>query len=95
MGSEGQIFYCVGVSQGWCLAGSGQSLLLEGVVLIALWGCFAFGLFCLSRDKLGRRTQLEKSEVKGSGPSPLLGLLQLLERSSFVLPLFLQPASWM
>lgn len=64
MSSEGQIYYCVEISQGWCLAGSEQSLLLEGVVLIVLWGCFAFRLFCLSRDKLGRRTQLEKSEAK-------------------------------
>lgn len=36
MGHEGQVDHYLGVSPEWGLAGSGQSLLLEGIVWILL-----------------------------------------------------------
>ena len=47
---EGQMDYCLGVNHRWGLAGSGQPLVLEGVVSVPFWARFALWVFCLSPE---------------------------------------------
>lgn len=47
-GREGQIDHCLKVNHGWGIAGSGESLLLKGVISVPIRLCFAFRIFRLS-----------------------------------------------
>ena len=57
----------------WGLASSGQSLWLEGVVLVSIKGCFALWVFCMSQETNWNEEPNEKvwSQYGGS-QSPLL-----------------------
>ena len=64
MGSKGQVHLCLGVNHGRELDGSGQSLLLKGVVLVPIRECFACKVFCLSSEISWKEelNQLESTE---------------------------------
>lgn len=69
VGGKGQTSHCLGVSLGWGLAGSGQSVLLERVVLVPSRGYFTLRVSCQENQLESSRSKWRQSKPS-SCPAP-------------------------